>query len=215
MALENLVAGFRSGIYAIDKRKITLPQHIVDVMPDELRVAMEKLWGRTVIAIRNLVELEGYFHKRYYRACPTDDSQRYRRHLISINRLLRWREFTDRDRTLFPTAKIPACVVHFHVTEEAYLRYSRTYRTVRAAYVTGPYQLYRTAGDNFRSTLARAAMPQDHRVYYLEWWTRYNEEMGPWESRLHELVLPSWNKFVEELTDLIQQRVDVDAEWEN
>ncbi|PGH23637.1 hypothetical protein AJ80_02243 [Polytolypa hystricis UAMH7299] len=81
-------------------------------------------------------------------------------------------------------------------------------------YFRGPRRAWDSAKDYFEEVLMDAEMShEDGRVAFM-WWARYVTEMEEWEDVDDEMWVPSWDEVVEELTNLVKERVDVGEDWE-
>lgn len=162
-------------------------------------------------AYKGFLYLERRYKERFYRLCPDEPRMRALRHVKSVDRLFDWgprRGFTA------DPAKIPTCAVKFYVEEEAYLKYTNSYKVYRQGYLDGPLRTWVKSDSYLRNFVDKIPMSMPARLMFIQWWNGYRDEMRTWEEKIGTLVLPSWASIIKELRETIEERLDLDKEWD-
>jgi hypothetical protein len=84
---------------------------------------------------------------------------------------------------------------------------------MRLAYLNGPYLRWRWRKQQLDNLLAAPSIQEMDRKVNQRWWNEFVEEMAQWDQRVDFLILPTWEEIVTELTELIEERVDLNGEW--
>ncbi|EEQ31647.1 hypothetical protein McanMca71_004407 [Microsporum canis] len=197
--------------YVFDKRKTSFPRELTMALPEDVHHAANIVRHKADAALKGFLYLEKKHKERFYYLCPLKPSIRAIRHINSIDRLFSWK--TRKDFTAV-SAKIPTCVVSFHVEEAAYAEFTAAYNKFRQGYLEGPFRTWLNADTYLRNLVDDSGMPMYTRLQFLEWWNGYRDEMRIWEDKVDSLVLPSWKTIVAELAHTIEERLDLTQEWE-
>lgn len=198
--------------YIFDMYNIRLPNHLYSICPKELLDALDNVRIIASKTFAALKRLERQYNKRYYRMCPRHDEHHYYVHVESVRRLMNWK--VDHDPccpTLAPAAKLNPYLLHFHVEEEAYAAYAAEYARLRRQYLDGPHRAWIDATSAVFRALEGSDLSGMNMRHFCRWWTSFLREMRKWEDRFDELVLPPWEKIVEEVYDAIEERVDLEG----
>ena len=199
--------------YIFDKHRVRFPPYLSVIIPVEVRLASRHAHNAAGMAFQALKQLELHHAERFRRVCPMEPATRFNAHVTSIDRLLAWKPQYHQDHTLHSTPKIPEFQLRFHVEENAYKSYQNEYEEMRLAYLNGPYLRWWWRKRQLDELLAAPSIQEMDRKLSQRWWDEFLEEMAQWDRRVDVLILPTWAEIITELTELIEERVDLSNEW--
>ncbi|KAF3480451.1 uncharacterized protein GIQ15_05798 [Arthroderma uncinatum] len=202
----------RSPPVIFDRQKTILPRELSLTVPEDVLQTFNIVRQKADAALKGFLFLEQRYRYRYYYLCPLKPLQRIRKHINSIDRLLNWS--TNRNEFTSVSAKIPACVISFKVDEAAYAEFTASFNKFREGYLRGPYRTWLNADSYFGAYIDDANMPMYTRRMLIEWWNGFRGEMRVWEEKAHSLTLPSWQSIIAELAGIIEERIDLQREWD-
>ncbi|EFE35985.1 uncharacterized protein ARB_04921 [Trichophyton benhamiae CBS 112371] len=194
-----------------DSVNVFLPRRILAAIPSDVVHATNIARRRADEAYRGFLFLQHGFNQRFYRLCPNEPRVRTSNHAKSIDMLFSW---GPKSGYTADPPKIPTCAVKFYVEEDAYLKYAHRYRSCRQKYLNGVYLAWIKSDIFLRNFADNTPMSAFARARFNNWWTGYRDEMRTWEEQIDSLVLPSWASIVRELREIIEERLDLDKEWD-
>lgn len=193
--------------YTYDAKDFRLPSYL---LVPEVLLQMHMRVGESAYAV---IKCLRFFHnlraKRFIAMCPEQQGPMYDQHVQSLKRLFAWKEqHNPADPTLALAAKIPGAVLRFHLDQLAYDSFNNLYihslhRFFEIEWATYSQRMY---------DIKHAASRQmDHFDYmaWLYWWnSEFKPNMEKWESYVNDLNLPNWEDTVDELYNMIIERVE-------
>jgi hypothetical protein len=204
--------------YIFDKQSLQIPMHLNAIAPRQVHLAITNVRLTASMAFQTLKKLDNFYHKRFHRMCYVAHERSYYLHAESIDRLLKWRnDFDDCTglRTLAPCAKIPSFTLRFCVDEGAYAQYVLEFARLREEYIQGPYVRWLVTKRKMENAFLQTTMREMDRKQWLLWWTKFLAEMAKWEERINEMLLPTWADIVNQLFNLIEERVELNEQWDD
>lgn len=201
-------------LYIFDKQKLLIPHYMEATVPPDLRDAIYRARKAASVAFQGLKKVERFHAERYHRLCPADDIKHYHKHKISVDRLLECEVKSSSDPPLTMCPKIPLCVINFHIDKRAYESFQNRYELIRLGYLHGPFRQWRVLKRQVDYVFEKCEMDDHDKELSMNWWKGFQHEMVVWERRVNNLALPKWNDIVDDLAKLIEQRVDLQNEWE-
>lgn len=196
--------------YIFDRECLSLPAWLKPITPKPVLQALHHVRDTASAAFNGRKLLELKHATRYKAMCPRDSSMRYLIHSESIDRLLNWDfDLKPHNPTLAPAAKLSPFVLQFHVDQRAYDTFAGEYTACLEEYIMGPYVNWLRAKSHMEHVIETGAMNEMNKRQWLRWWqVEFLGEMATWEETLEELILPSWEEIIDEIYQLIRERVD-------
>ncbi|KAJ5369002.1 Peptidyl-prolyl cis-trans isomerase ssp-1 [Penicillium cataractarum] len=193
--------------YVYDAKDFRLPSYLV--VPDILLQMHMKVGEAAYAVIKGLLFLHDLRTKRFIAMCPETQGPVFDQHVRSMNRLLEWKEQTDTgDPTLAPAAKIPGAVIGFHLDQLAYDSFTNLYIHSLQRFFAIEWATYSQRMYDIKHAASRQ---MDHFDYmaWLYWWnSEFKPNMKKWEIYMDDVNLPNWEDTVDELYDMVVERVE-------
>lgn len=193
--------------YVYNPKDYCIPTYLF--VPPELRVMYLYVAEAAYIVIQRLLFFQHLRTQRFLAMCPEKRGPVFDRHADSIRRVLDWKEQSDpADPTLAPAAKIPGAALGFHLDQIAYDTYARLYCTTLQKFYAIDWSKYCQRILDIKHAASRYMSYNDYMAWLYWWNTEFKPAMEKWQAYMNDLDLPSWGETVDELYDLIVERVE-------
>jgi hypothetical protein len=203
--------------YLFNKACLQFPTHLKTIVPREVLIKLDCARQAATTAFHSVRQLDKMWCRRYRNLCPVDDESRYRKHVESVDHLLRW----ERNHltpwqalTLSPPPKIPLFLIHLYVDESTYNKFAKEYARIHNNFIEGPYARWVIAKESLDVAFEVGLPNEMNRRQCLRWWHRFLMEMSKWEDRIDELALPPWSEILQHLDKLLQEGVETESDWD-
>ncbi|KAL1964951.1 hypothetical protein VTN77DRAFT_6151 [Rasamsonia byssochlamydoides] len=222
---------FRPIPYLFDRQPNPFPFYVGAIIPPALARQLEHVRNAASAASHAIRVIERLYRKRYDSLCPTTDEEVYANHVRSMGLLLKWKDaflgpnaappfpppgWQDNplDQTLAPAPKIPLFLISVAMSEHNYRAYLDDLTQLRNQYLQGAHVQWVAAKRRLEELLIDAPISEMDRRNWLRWWVSYLGGMKVWESRVQEMVPPTWEEISTEVNDLVELAVDVAGPWD-
>ena len=108
-----------------------------------------------------------------------------------------------------PLIKIPAYLLSFHASEDAFNEYLAELEKMRTDWVTGVYSTWRTKAQMLVDKVFYSGLSVVEKRAVLMWWDGFMLEMRVWEDRFDKMIVPTFEEVVDELSKAIEDNVDL------
>ncbi|KAJ5295324.1 hypothetical protein N7508_010145 [Penicillium antarcticum] len=198
--------------YRFNEMDFVLPTWVH--VPAEVRNGLADIRKKVMVTVTLMKQLMLIRNNRFFEICPTRSGALHQVHVLSVKRLLEWKERWDQiDPTLSVSVKIPCETLRFCVDEFAYARFTTDYTEKIHTLMSGAFQQWRAACHAVSHLSCRLMVGKEQD--YLDWRKWFDGEftahMREWENCLKGLVLPTWEEVIDDLFLMIHDRVE-DAE---
>jgi hypothetical protein len=192
-------------------------------LPPQLHQSISSLENEAMATIRAMKMLMERRDNHFIALCPFE-SDHFKQHVLSMRLLLAWKsEWNPIDNTVGPSlsvsAKIPGEVLKILANQQAYNNVAHQHAQMVDNFLRGQFQAWIQARSDI-DHLARHLMcnprslrynnVQNHEAFSVWYHGRFADAMFEWESCLGQLTLPSFEETIQELRELLHDRVDTE-----
>lgn len=193
--------------YAYDAKDYCLPSYLW--VPEEVRLMHLQIAESAYTVIQGLRFLHQLRSKRFLAMCPQKQGPVFDKHSRSLQQLFEWKEQCDpANPTLAPAAKIPGAILGFHLNQVAYDTYFTLYFNTLAKFNAIEWSTYCQRMFSIKHVASQQMGHADYMAWLYWWRSEFKPAMSKWQVFVKDVNLPNWEEIVDELYDMIIERVE-------
>lgn len=197
--------------YVYEPIDFCLPSYLW--MPRDIVNMHMRLAEDAYAVIESLRFLDHLRSQRFIAMCPENHGPIYDKHVFSIHKILSWKEeIKPLDPTLIPAAKIPYDTVGLRVDQKAYDGFAKHYINTLQKFYSVEWPIFCQRMFDMKHAASRQMEHFDYMAWLYWWKTEFKPAMEKWQVYMDDLSLPSYEDTVDDLYDLLVERVETTPE---